>query len=258
MSKVLDKHLFAIYLDNLSPVICGVKAGDEFELKDRDLHQRLTCVLRLKEDESAILFDKKLNVEVILGTQTFKNKNTVFGIIEKIEENKSLKPQIIFCPALLKKRSFEEVLYLAAQMGANVIHPILTQKVQKNWWQKKEIQRCEKIMIAACEQSKNFVLPQLNEPLELQDFLKEPGILGKNKKIVFETTGQPLFDLLAQLHEKKIDQIMLMVGPEGGFIEPELEILKENDFEFYSLTPTILTAVQATAVGLGSVRSVAR
>jgi len=47
-----------------------------------------------------------------------------------------------------------------------------------------------------------------------------------------------------------------MFGPEGGLTKQEEDLLKENDFEFYVLTPTVLRSVEAVAVGLGSVRSI--
>ena len=40
-----------------------------------------------------------------------------------------------------------------------------------------------------------------------------------------------------------------------AFTEQEKQLLAENDFTFYKLTPTVLRSQEAAAVGLGSIRS---
>ncbi len=248
-----DKHTFAIYVSNISALATGLKVDQELQITERDLHQRIAKVLRLKSNESVILFNDKINVELQILSKTFENKKTVFGSILKIEQNKPLSPEIILCPFLLKKSFFEDVVYTAAQMGANFICPILGEKVQAkiNW--EKESERLHKIMIAACEQSKNFVLPKLQEPEELKTFLSK---IGEGKKIYFDVDGKPLFDLLKDLHQNKSEKIFLVFGPESGLAEFEIDLLKSNDFQTYLLTPTILRAVEAVTVGLGIIRSI--
>ncbi len=250
----MNKHLFSVYLQDLSGLISNLKVGQILQVEDKATHQRLTKVLRLKSQVNIILFDQNMNATISLDPKTFEQKKKVFGKILKMEKNKPLKPEIIFCPALLKKSSFLDVSYIAAQMGANKIMPIITQKVQRKWSGKKEQKKLEKIMISGCEQSKNFMIPELHEPVLLEDFLKK--LEKEGKKVIFEVGGKPLFDLLNQLNKKNFKKIYLLFGPEGGFEQEETELLESNNFEIYCLTPTILRSFEAIAVGLGSVRSV--
>ena len=247
------KHIFSIFFENLSDLILNLKSGQIFELKNKTLYQRLIKVLRLKTNNHFILFDKNLNVEFSLGSKIFFKDEIIFPTILKINQNKSFKPEIIFCPALLKRSSFEQVIYIAAQMGVDVIQPVITEKIQKKWWSEKEKNRLYKIMISACEQSKNFIIPQLIDPALLKDFSK---LQINAKKVFFDMNGKNIFNLLQDLNNKKVDKIILMFGPEGGLTDQELNLLKSYSFEFFALTPTILKSVQAVAAGLAIVRSI--
>ncbi|MCK4650652.1 RsmE family RNA methyltransferase [Candidatus Babeliales bacterium] len=254
MKNKKDKHLFSIYFENFSDLILNLKVDQDFVCKNKILYKRLFHILRLKCDEHFILFDKNINTELVLLEKSFEKENIIFAKILKINKNKPLSPQIIFCPSMLKKSSFENIVYTASSIGVSQINPIETEKVKRRFGDIKENNRLSKIIISACEQSKNFFIPQLNTSMELSNFLKI--VQNKNiKKVVFDTNGMPLFDLLKNLHEKLIKKLVLMFGPEGGFTDQELELLKNHSFEFYKLTPTTLRSVEAISVGLGSVRS---
>jgi len=257
--KINAKHCFSLYFENLSEIISGLKIENKTEIKDSNLRKRIINVLRLKADEKFLLFDSVYNVQFVLLKDSFENKKLLVASIVQINKNVLVKPEIILCPALLKKNFFEDVLYFAAQMGASKVCPLLTEKICKNWLDQKAIDRLKKIMISACEQSGNFVIPDLCNPKKLQTFLPaefDPKL--KNKKICFHDTGKSLFGLLQNLHETHYDKIYLLIGPEGDFIEKELEMMQEQEFQFFVLTPTILRSVDAVAVGLGAVRSVAK
>ena len=256
-TKFSNKHLFAIYEKNISQQIADLKKEQIFCLQDKALHKRVTTVLRLKENEQFIIFDQNYNATVAIEKETFRSKNKLTLKILSLNENKQIKPDITLCPALLKKNTFEEVVYYAAQMGGNIVQPIISEKVHKNWWSTSQAERLEKIMISACEQSKNFILPELKTPIKLQDLLQNVNEIKEDtKKVVFEAGEKSFLDLLNKLSKNKFEKVFLFFGPESGFSQKELEILKENKFEFYALTPTILRAREAIAVGLGGVRSV--
>jgi len=179
----LDKHVFSFHLENLSDLVSNLNTNQTLEFADKTLHHRLIDVLRLKESENFVLFDDNINVEFSIQPQTFENKKKIFASILKINPNKPLSPEIIFCPSLLKKSYFQDACYIAAQMGINIIQPVLTQKVQRQWGGQKEKERLHKIMISASEQSKNFVIPELMKPVNLQNLLK--SLQNDTKKVFF-------------------------------------------------------------------------
>jgi len=237
----------------------------QVEFSDRDLWQRLTKVLRLRVGEKLLLFDEHINAAAVVLEKTFAKKELLALHIESVNPNQALKPNITLMPCLLKKDAFEDVVYAAAQMGVNKIIPVLSDKVQRSWGEKKERERLFNIMVAACEQSKNFFLPEICEPVKIQDVdleLSEGRISQarkfggvQNLKIYFDPSGACFVDLLQKIKTATDLHISLFFGPEGGLTSLEEKQLSDLGFETYALTPTILRAREAVIVGLGGVRS---
>jgi len=249
-----NKHIFAIYLENLSKKIINSK---NILINDVYLKTRLTNVLRLQPNEEFILFDDRINVLLSLNEETLKNKNSLFATLISTEKNKQFKNQVVLAPALLKKEDFETAVYFAAEMGADIIQPVLTSKVQRKWHGDKELERLYKIIISACEQSKNFSMPSLLNPISFEEFeIKTKNEFTNHKKIFFEDSTNPLIKTLNELDQNKEQDILLHFGPEGGLTNNEMERLKDLNFNFVSLTSTILKATDAIALGLGCIRSI--
>ena len=212
----------------------------------------------MKSGESLTLFDNSINLDIELVDQTFSTKNKLFGSITRIESNKKILPEIILMPCILKRDAFEEIIYAAAQMAVTKIIPLISAKVQRSWGGNKEMERMTNIMISACEQSKSFIIPELNSPVKIQDISRH---LENQKSIIkayFDPAGQNIFTLLKTLDQKNKPAVALLFGPEGGLTNDEEKIIAGAGFETYALTPTILRSREAVFVGLGSVRSVAR
>jgi 16S rRNA (uracil1498-N3)-methyltransferase len=264
---VSEKHLFALFYKNLSSYVSGhISGGNGFsiEFRDEDLWHRLTKVLRIRAGQEIVFFDEHINTPVVILEQTFTKKNSIFINVGTIQKNQPLKPNITLMPCILKKDAFEDIIYASAQMGANKIIPILSDKVQREWGEKKERERLFNIMVAACEQSKNFFLPEICEPVKIQDICKQFVLRSSDSqtslKIYFDPSGANFVDLLEKIKSASVNganelEISLFFGPEGGLTEQEEKFLLDSGFETYALTPTILRAREAVIVGLGGVRS---
>ena len=264
-----EKHTFALFYKNLSDCISrnisGHVSGEnsyQIEFIDRDLWQRLTKVLRLRAGQQLVFFDQHVNVMATVLEKTFTKKELIALLVESVQPNQALKPNITLMPCLLKKDAFEDIIYACAQMGVNKIIPILSDKVQRPWGEKKERERLFNIMVAACEQSKNFFLPEICNTVKFQDIATRTDA---SLKIYFDPSGACFIDLLKKIQEinnQKSDaqknnnlDIVLFFGPEGGLTGQEEKQLSDLGFEAYALTPTILRAREAVIVGLGGVRS---
>ncbi|MCB9492974.1 MAG: 16S rRNA (uracil(1498)-N(3))-methyltransferase [Epsilonproteobacteria bacterium] len=244
-----QKHLFALYLPTLSSTL-NQQQDDVLVLRDRDLWQRLTRVLRVSVGEHITFFDNKCHVTVRLDEQALSTKNTVSGSIVTKTENSPLAPTLTLYAPLTKKDAFESMLYNAAQLGVSDIQPFLSEKIHRMWWGPKDKARCEKIMIAGCEQAKQFIVPTLHEPVNLTAITAQATC-----NIYFEAGAQPLAILLSNAKQKKYGSFSLLIGPEGGLTNGEMSTLNSKSFCAYSLTPTILRSQDAALVALGLIRS---
>lgn len=243
-----DKHQFALYFAEFSKK--QLTAGQTLTIKDVDLFHRIVNVLRLQPQEQCIFFDEHRHGEVTL--QSFDKKNTITVSIDTIKENSDYKPHISFLLPILKREAFEHALYSLVELGANEIQLITTQKAHRKWGGSKELERLQRIMIAAAEQSKNFALPKIKEPVKLSDALQ--ASTRDAKKVFFDAEGVHAYTLVQALKESP-KNLVLLIGPEGDLTLEEKSILQQNNVEFCRLTPTILRAEQAVIVAMGLVRS---
>lgn len=235
----MNKHEFALYC----PVIPSDPA---FALHDKDLVHRIVNVLRLNVGDRFILFNRDLHISVsIIGVK----KNSIDVSVLQKGVNTILQPAIHFLLPILKKDALSAAIYSMVELGANSIQLVMTQKVQRHWVAQ-ELERLKKVAIAAAEQSKNFAFPAIVSPCNLKQALAK--IPQDAIKIFFDPQAPTVIGMQDAI--KAATSIVLMIGPEGDLTEQEKIILRNQQVRFCALTPTVLRAEQAAAVGLGIVR----
>jgi len=248
----MQKHEFALYFDQLSLLLADKHLGDNLRLINADLIHRITHVLRLQSTETIILFDSSIHARIRLSVLSKKH-------IEAILLNKSLnvvlKPSITVLLPILKRDAFEQAIYSCIELGANEIQLLEVQKAHRSFDEKKEVHRLHNIMVAAAEQSKQFALPVIRKPKNLVEILQE---LHSKLIVCCDINGQPLLKILQELQSKQIQEIVLLIGPEGDFTDEERSYMTDNNVQLCALTPTVLRAQQALVVALGVLRSVAQ
>ncbi len=248
-----NKHEFAFFFELLSPLLYGKTTGAQIYVEDELLYHRVINVLRLSEGEVFILFDRAVHSRLQL-LQTQGKKRLICLIIES-SVNKELVPPITFVLPLLKRDDLEAALYCLVETGINSIQLLTTDKTQKQQITEKDSARMHKIMIAAAEQSKHFALPTLHNPISLEKLL----LIAKDSSAVhlyYDHQGAPFFDVMQQIRKENLCEIVVMVGPEADLTPEEKEMVKAAGFIFCALTPTILRACQAVAIGAGALRAV--
>ena len=245
----MNKHLFALYVPELQK---HIELNKKYiRIKDKDLFHRIAHVLRIQKDESVHLFDRQHNT--IAKLKDFEKKDTVIFSFDAMQTNKTYSPTLQVVLPVLKKDALEQAVNNATQLGANHIQLVTTEKTQRKWHGAKELERLEKIIIAAAEQSKNFCFPLISEPVALNFVCAR----YKNAHRFFaDPHGQHILHILNELDtELHTPELVLLVGPEGDLSLEEKKELKQADFRFVRLTPTILRAEQAAALLIGIFRA---
>jgi 16S rRNA (uracil1498-N3)-methyltransferase len=250
-SKIDTAHAFALYY----PLLSSVDSSGNVKLfiEDQEYIHRIATVLRLDAGDTILLFDRLRNCS---ATIVFVSKKRIEVHVANIKNNVILSPEITILLPLLKRDAFEQALYACVELGATSVQLIITDKMQKNWQGKKDYERAQAIMIAAAEQSKNFALPQLLEPLDLAVAVAHYDS-GTHTKLLFAVHGDSLLGVVTKLSSQQ-KSLVLAVGPEGDFTQQEYALLAQHTFQAVKLTPTVLRSFQALVVGLGAIRSCVR
>jgi 16S rRNA (uracil1498-N3)-methyltransferase len=107
----------------------------------------------------------------------------------------------------------------------------------------KRLERWRRIAMQASEQSRRASQPEISHPVRLEEGLKIPDAL---RIVLAESeTSSMLWQLVAS-HASK--EVVLAVGPEGGWTAEELDTFNREGWALASLGPTILRAETAAIV----------
>lgn len=241
---ISKNHLFALWHPTLSAEL-HIKST-EITIKDKELISRIIHILRLTAGEQCILFDATKQITATIVMITSKIITMTYTMVSY---NQPYTPTITALLPLLKKDDLSTAVTQLTAIGISKIQLIMTEKVQRSWGGTAEYERLQRVIIAAAEQSKNFALPVLVEPIPLRE-----AITGHAAIICGDPDGTPYQTILSNL-PASLDACAILVGPEGDFTDHEKEYLKKADVQFCSLTPTILRSHLAITVLATSLRS---
>lgn len=242
---MMNEHEFALFYSELS---CELeKDQTTLRIDNKEIVHRVNHILRLNPEDRLVLFDKEIHVQAKI---TSINKKELNFIIISCEQNKVLAPHIIIQLGLLKRDALEDAIESLTVLGVNEVQLFISERVNRKWGGEKELERLERLMIAAAEQSKQFVLPQLHTPISFDLALKT----NSDQAVFCDPVGNSFLEFVVE--HKNLSSIKILIGPEGDLAENEKEILKKENYQFCRLTPTILRAELAATLAVGIIRSI--
>jgi len=159
-------------------------------------------------------------------------------------------PNITLLLAIFKFDRMEWAIEKCTELGVSRIVPVIARRTDPRLATAaaKRAERWRKIAVQAAEQSRRASPPEISDPIKLKDAISFAGAL----RIVLSESEQKtqLRDTLAL--PQTDEEILLAIGPEGGWVDDELELFRNAGWVAASLGPTILraetAAIAATAV----------
>ena len=175
-------------------------------------------VLRLNEGDRILVVDGAgATHEVVL--ETVSGKRVVGEILSTRQDVGEPRCELHIALAVLHQPArWETFLEKAVEIGCTRITPLLTARTQQG---RLKARRLENIMISALKQSERSRLPKLDEPTPLDEVL---GLDGSLRLICHEalTDGSTLAGVLSN-KESLSGARRVLIGPEGGFTDEEVE-----------------------------------
>jgi 16S rRNA (uracil1498-N3)-methyltransferase len=203
------------------------------EIKDTSLLHQWKNVLKFKNGEQLILSNKN---EDILAEIKNLNKNLCeLEVIKKYQNNNKVKRRVHLFLAILKKENFELAIQKSTELGIESITPIITERTVKTGL---NFERLKKIVKEASELSGRNTIPIINKTIPYEEIFEKT----KNQKII-------LFDLEGnKIGEIEEQEVIIIIGPEGGLTEKEILLAKENKATISSVSPLTLRGETAAIV----------
>ncbi len=170
------------------------------------------------------------------------------------DENKELPNEVTLIMAPLKGDKTNLVLQKATELGVSEIVMLLTSRTIARFNSKdinNKLTRFQAILKEAAEQSQRTHIPLISY---LDDINQLKACKAHHKFVAYEQQSGPTgaFNLLLK-QIKKRERIAIVIGPEGGFSQEEVEQLKSFGFIPISLGKRILRAETASIYALSVV-----
>lgn len=217
---------------------------DRVEL-DEEQTKKLRRVLRARPGDRLTLFDGS-GLEVSGPLKGFEGSNAIVEIDERSHPTREPGVDLTVGMALIKADRFELAVQKLTEVGASRIVPIEAERSvivlrDERAWERRRI-RIERIIADAAEQSERVTLPQLCDPMPLEDFLTDFDAIV----LVERLDARPL--TAASLGSKAA----IAIGPEGGWSERERELIESRAKSQVTLGSLILRSETAAIVAAGA------
>ena len=216
--------------------------GLEIRLNEKQGHY-LINVMKLMAGDTIFAFDNE-NGEFLCTLKTADRKNCLLEVSEQTRGFEKC-PDIWLLFAPVKKERTDYIIEKATELGISKILPVYTAYTNA---ETVRTERYRAQAVEAAEQCRRLDVPEIIPVQTLTNILKNWDI----NRIIFlmdeSGGGQPALESFQTAAGKPA---AILVGPEGGFSEEELLLLRRQPFvRGISLGPRILRAETAVAAAL--------
>jgi len=196
----------------------------------------------LKAKEGQQLTVGKINGLMGQGTLVSQTKSAV-ELEVKLDQKPPQALPLTLVLALPRPPMLKRILFSAAMLGVKKIIILNFNRVEKSLWNSSSLKKeaIEEQLILGLEQAKDTLIPEVLLKKGFKPFVQDelPGLINGKSALVAhpdQNRGQP--PIFKQ--NRGQPPILLVIGPEGGIIDYEIEALKAAGCQTLDLGPRIL------------------
>lgn len=208
----------------------------------------LTKVLRMEAGRELIAFDG--SGREFAATISQCTKRTAEILIEHSSEHCRESPlSTHLAIGISRGERMDWVIQKATELGVTEITPLFSERTEvklKGERLDKKMAHWRQITISACEQCQRNQLPGLNPAMDITSFLMDSR--GELKLVLHHRSAKSL----RQFVQPK--STTLLIGPEGGLTDDEIELAIAHDFYALTLGPRVLRTETAPITALTAVQ----
>jgi len=221
-------------------------------ISDDSNYNHIARSLRAKCGEPLLLIDENfIQYETII--KSISKSQIVASIIKSYKSNRTLDINIYLAQSPLRSDAQSFVVEKATELGVRGIFPILTDNCALNKSVvENKISKWQRVMYEASKQCERADIPKCYDAVNLEELLnsdKFDYVIAFCERIA----TNKLKDILDENIFKNNSNILIIVGPEGGFSDREFRLFKDSNIHMLTLGDLILKAETAVTVALGNV-----
>ncbi len=198
-------------------------------------------VLRLKQNQMFNVTDGC--GQIFTCTLNEVHDSQAYGNIVHRKTSQRINTKIHLNVGIPDRDALETVATACAAMGVERITPVICTCSQDQWWNKfwpKHCQRLQNKMISAMKQSLYPFIPELDNPITLENALENCS----GKKITADPEGESFSTIINTVNFP----VSCFIGPPGGYSEKEISLLKTEGSTMVKIAPTRLRTELASIV----------
>lgn len=220
-----------------------LNTGHTIELTESVFHHWVR-VLRAKEQEQAIFFNGKGGEYVVTLTQI--NKKNAFVSVDQFDAADRTAPfKVILGQVMSKGDRMDYAIQKATELGVSTIQLLTSERCEmrlKYDRDQKKLDHWQSVAIAACEQCGMNRVPEILAPISLSDWVESD--LPVSRFVLAPNKDQENVLLNSS------PDLALLIGPEGGLSEAEINTANQNNFKNWCIGDRVLRTETAPVVAL--------
>lgn len=224
-------HRFFAERDNITETDIVIVGEDVRHIKN---------VLRLELGEKIEVSDKE-GTDYICEISDVSKESVECNVIESFKSKGEAPIEIVLFQGLPKSTKMELIIQKATELGVREIVPLVTErcivKINDRKKEDKKIERWSKIAEEAAKQSKRGFVPAISPIMSFKEAIAH---LADEEMVVVPYENEDNLGLKSVLKDSSAMKVNIVIGPEGGFEQSEIEALKDIDSHIVTLGPRIL------------------
>lgn len=232
----------------------GARVTDDRAILDARESHHLVRVLRARKHDSVELLDGAGNK--YHGRLEQPDARAAVVSLARRGTVHAPTPRLTLLQAVPKGKTMDLILRMATEIGVSRVVPIFTAQGEVQLTGERLLGKLEKwrlTMVEACKQCGLPFLPELAEPVGLEEAVAE--LDGDAVRVQFvaslEGDSRPLIERLNASDAP--DEVRLAIGPEGDFTAGEYDVMRRSGFLPVRLGANVLRAETAAAYMLSVV-----
>jgi len=226
--------------------------NNKIAVSDKENYNHIVRSLRAKTGESLLLIDEN-EIEYKTVIESISGKEIIAKVESFAKSKRDLSYNLFLAQSPLRSDAQSVIIEKATELGVRGIYPVYTDNCAlKKSVINEKISKWQKIMYEASKQCERANIPKCFEMTAL-DTLVDDKMFHRVIALCERNTNGALKEYLKSNPANENENILVIIGPEGGFSDREFLMMKEKNLPMLSLGDLILKAETAVVVTLGNI-----
>lgn len=221
-------------------------------IDEKENYNHIVKSLRVKVGETLLLIDEN-EIEYKTTVSKIENKFVECDVISYEKSQRDLPYNLYLAQTPLRSDAQLTIMEKATELGVRGIYPIYTENCAlKKSVALSKLEKWQKVMYEASKQCERANIPTCYDLTTLETVINDKKF---NRVIALceRNTNGSFKEYLRKHPAKDGENILLIIGPEGGFSENEFELMRKHNLPMLTLGDLILKAETAVIVTLGNI-----